>query len=76
MKRVCCLCKRVALGSKWVIQPNQPADTSVTHGYCPACYAVAMSDLMEYINTSKRHKGCKPVAVPIVPKRGEQNLCV
>lgn len=49
MRRVCCVCRKTHCGGRWV---SLPIDDSgpVTHGYCPACYGVAMAKIQAIIN--------------------------
>ncbi len=49
MTKVCCVCHRVQDGDHWAMTNALPADERVTHGYCPDCFAEAMSALDEFI---------------------------
>ena len=49
MTKVCCVCQRIQEGATWSMENALPADERVTHGYCPACFAEAMSALDEFI---------------------------
>lgn len=57
MTKICCVCQRIEHGTYWKNEDEYQfaANERVTHGYCPLCFDVVMSDLMEYIegNTSE-----------------------
>ncbi len=43
----CCNCHRVRVHNRWIHDPGRPAGgLTYTHGYCPDCYTVAMSELI------------------------------
>lgn len=51
MTKICCVCQRVEHGEYWKDENDYEFafNERVTHGYCPLCFDVVMSDLMEYI---------------------------
>lgn len=54
MTKVCCVCHRVENGDSWSMTNALPADERVTHGYCPDCFAEAMSALDDFIRQQQR----------------------
>lgn len=49
MTKICCVCQRVETGLHWKEDYEFAENERVTHGYCPLCFDVVMSDLMEHI---------------------------
>jgi len=51
MTKICCVCQRIEQGEYWKDENDYvfASNERVTHGYCPLCFDVVMSDLMEYI---------------------------
>ena len=51
MTKICCVCQRVEQGNYWKNEEDYEfaSNERVTHGYCPLCFDVVMSDLMDYI---------------------------
>jgi hypothetical protein len=40
---ICCCCHRVKQPDGTFAPGSYPADAKLSHGYCPACYAVEMA---------------------------------
>lgn len=49
MTKMCCVCQRVEHGKYWKDDYEFASNERVTHGYCPLCFDVVMSDLIDYI---------------------------
>ena len=49
MIRRCCKCDKVEQGGKWRYLQLVPADTRVTHGYCPECFAETLAEIEDFI---------------------------
>lgn len=49
MTKKCCKCERVEHNGVWEARRIVAERRSVTHGYCPDCYAVAMAEIETYI---------------------------
>jgi hypothetical protein len=47
----CCECKRVWVGGIWTLVEGLVEGT-ISHGYCPECYAAAMDAAEEYLRTA------------------------
>ena len=42
----CCMCQRIQSDGRWVRPPiNASNATRYSHGYCPACFSMAMAEL-------------------------------
>jgi hypothetical protein len=48
MTKICCVCHRVENGDHWKNDYVFAATERVTHGYCPLCFDVVMSELTDY----------------------------
>lgn len=73
MTKVCCVCQRVELGTSWKDDYVFAPDERVTHGYCPLCFDVVMSDLMDYI----RDKGAQVNSAAMTSCHSRQpSVCV
>jgi len=48
MTKICCVCQRVENGNHWKNDYVFAATERVTHGYCPLCFDVVMSELTDY----------------------------
>lgn len=49
MTKKCCKCQRVEHNGVWEVRRIAAERLTVTHGYCPDCYAVAMAEIETYI---------------------------
>nr|WP_321464975.1 hypothetical protein [uncultured Desulfobulbus sp.] len=52
MQRMCCVCHKTYREGTWCLMPperNEP----VTHGYCPECFALVMSEIQSLIAQRK-----------------------
>ena len=57
MTKICCVCQRVEYKTYWKDDYTFAPDERVTHGYCPICFDVVMSDLMDYIEDNDLQGG-------------------
>ena len=50
MTKQCCKCGRVEHDGVWESQRVKPVDRwSVTHGYCPECFSVALAEIEVFL---------------------------
>jgi hypothetical protein len=47
MTKICCVCQRVEHGTHWKNDYVFAASERVTHGYCPLCFDVVMTELTD-----------------------------
>lgn len=59
MTKVCCVCRWVENGDHWKNDYVFAATERVTHGYCPLCFDVVMSELTDYYTGEDGAKGDK-----------------
>ena len=48
MQIVCCVCRKVKVGNKWI--KKEVDFDSASHGYCPACYGRTLAIIREMNN--------------------------
>ena len=48
MRRMCCVCQRTEQGGQWWALPAPTEFETVTHGYCPDCYAQVMAEIRRF----------------------------
>jgi len=49
MTKMCCVCRKVEEEGQWSAGRCLGENEQVTHGYCPECYAVVMTEIEEFI---------------------------
>jgi len=54
MTVACCRCKRVREGGEWK-RPPEAAEGSVSHTYCPVCFAEAKAELTSSAKGYRAH---------------------
>jgi hypothetical protein len=52
MTKMCCVCRRVEQKGRWYRLTRSSEDELVSHGYCPECFAVTMTEIQRYIDTN------------------------
>ena len=48
MTKICCVCRRVEQDNHWKNDYIFSSTERVSHGYCPLCFDVIMSELTDY----------------------------
>ena len=49
MIKMCCVCRKVEEAGQWSTGHCLGENEQVTHGYCPECYAVVMTEIEQFI---------------------------
>jgi len=49
MIRMCCVCRKVEQEGRWRQGAELFRKEFVTHGYCPECFAAAMTEIQGFI---------------------------
>jgi hypothetical protein len=47
--KMCCVCHKVEADGQWSAGRCLGEKEQVTHGYCPECYAVVMTEIERFI---------------------------